>query len=248
VQVQDQPRHGSGRATVQATAAALAVLLVLTACAGEESPRPQSGAPPAEHGAGEPGQQPGAPTAPDTAAPAGPPSQAAQPPHPADAAATTDAASVEEAAAPAAAAWTAGRLAAEHPASGVATLRAVRSARHGGFDRIVLDFGEDGLPSWEIEYVDRPIRQCGSGNPVAIAGDGWLRIHMQPARAHTDAGEATIAERRRRPALDVLQELVITCDFEAHLEWVAGVASPNRFRAFELAAPARIVIDIMAGG
>jgi hypothetical protein len=140
--------------------------------------------------------------------------------------------------------WTAGRSSARRDVTGVATLRDVRTARHGGFDRVVLDFGDGAIPSWEVEYVDRPVRQCGSGDAVEIAGDGWLRIHVQPARGHDDEGRATVLERRRRPDLPVLAELVATCDFEAHVEWVAGVRSPNRYRVLELAAPARLVVDI----
>jgi hypothetical protein len=143
--------------------------------------------------------------------------------------------------------WTIGRAARDHGDGYVATLREVRTARHDGFDRIVLDFGGDVLPSWEVEYVDRPVRQCGSGDAVDVAGDGWLSIHVRPARAHTDRGEATVTDRRRSLRLGVLRELVVTCDFEAHVVWVAGVASPNRFRAFELSAPARLVVDIAHG-
>jgi hypothetical protein len=141
-------------------------------------------------------------------------------------------------------AWTAGRQSGGGAGAGVATLRALRSAGHEDFDRIVLDFGADPLPSWEVEYIDRPVRQCGSGDAVDIAGDGWLKIHLQPARAHDDQGRATVGERRRRLDHGVLRELVATCDFEAHLEWVAGAASPNSFRVFELREPSRLVVDV----
>jgi hypothetical protein len=140
--------------------------------------------------------------------------------------------------------WTAAGLRADRAAAGVATLRDVRTARNDGFDRIVLDFGGDPIPSWEVEYVDRPVRQCGSGDPVPMAGDAWLRIHVQPARGHTDAGQATVTDRRRSPRLPAVRELVMTCDFEAHVEWVAGVGTPNRFRVLELRDPTRLVVDI----
>jgi hypothetical protein len=140
--------------------------------------------------------------------------------------------------------WTAAGLRADRAVAGVATLRDVRTARNDGFDRIVLDFGGDPIPSWEVEYVDRPVRQCGSGDAVPVAGDAWLRIHVQPARGHSDAGQATVTDRRRSPRLPAVRELVMTCDFEAHVEWVAGVGAPNRFRVSELRDPTRLVVDI----
>jgi len=41
-----------------------------------------------------------------------------------------------------------------------------------------------------------------------------------------------------------VKELISTCDFEAEVEWVAGVASPNRYRVLELRNPTRLVVDI----
>jgi hypothetical protein len=144
--------------------------------------------------------------------------------------------------------WTAAGSRAERAAAGVATLREVRTAGHDGFDRIVLDFGADPIPSWEVEYIDRPVRQCGSGDAVPVAGDAWLRIHVQPARGHTDAGHATVTDRRRSPRLPVILALVMTCDFEAHVEWVAGVATPNAYRVIELGSPSRLVVDVRHQG
>jgi hypothetical protein len=130
---------------------------------------------------------------------------------------------------------------------GVATLRDVRVARHDGFDRVVLEFTGATLPSWSVEYVDRPVRQCGSGDTVTVAGDGWLQVRMQPARGHDDAGSATVGRRRFSPDLPTIREMVLTCDFEAHVEWVAGVGSPHPFRAFELSGPPRLVVDVRHG-
>lgn len=122
-------------------------------------------------------------------------------------------------------------------------LREVRTGGHETFDRIVFEF-EGPVPGYRVEYVDRPVRQCGSGNAVEVAGDGWLEIDMTPAAAHTDAGEATIAERERRLSFPNLVELESTCDFEGHVTWVAGVRSPNRYRVLELKSPSRLVVDV----
>src|SRR5690606_28110133 len=124
-----------------------------------------------------------------------------------------------------------------------ATLVAVRTAAHDSFDRIVFEFDER-VPGFHIEYIDRPVRKCGSGKATQLAGDGWLEVRMYPANAHTEEGRPTVAERERRPNLPVLSELELTCDFEAVVTWVFGVESPNRYQVRELNNPPRLIVDV----
>lgn len=139
--------------------------------------------------------------------------------------------------------WTAGKVESRRPVQEATILRAVRTGRHRGFDRVVFEFRAK-VPGYEVEYVDKPVRDCGSGDVVPVRGHGWLMVRMIPAHAHTEDGRATVKFRRKPLRLAVLRELVSTCDFEAHVEWVLGVSSPNRFRVFELSNPSRLVVDI----
>ncbi len=139
---------------------------------------------------------------------------------------------------------TAGITARKSDAGGVATLSDVRSARHESFDRVVFEFSEASLPGYHIEYIDKPVRACGSGDVVPLAGDGWLEVRFSAARAHTEEGEPTIKDRSRSPNLPIVKDLKLTCDFEAEVTWVMGVSSPNRYRVLELKNPTRLVIDI----
>jgi len=123
-------------------------------------------------------------------------------------------------------------------------LRAVRVGEHPGLDRLVFEFDGEGLPAWRVEYVDRPVHDCGSGQPVRVAGDAWLQVRFSGASAHTPEGVSTSGPRRREVGLRVLRELVRTCDFEAEVTWVAGLARPNPYTARVLAGPSRLVIDI----
>ena len=127
--------------------------------------------------------------------------------------------------------------------TGVSTLRDVRVATHDGFDRVVFTFEGD-VPGYHVEYVDRPSYTCGSGEAVYLDGDAWLLVRMQPTQAHTDAGEATIAERRRRFAFPVLREGMMTCDFEADVSWVLGLTAPGGYQLAELDEPSRLVVDV----
>jgi hypothetical protein len=138
--------------------------------------------------------------------------------------------------------WTAGLTA--KPGSKVATLMAVRTASHDEFERIVFAFGPEGIPGFKVEYVDRPIHQCGSGEVVDVPGDAWLLIRLEPANAHTEEGAATVADRSRTLDYENMKALKLICDFEAVVEWVVAVGAPNRYRTLELKEPARLVVDV----
>lgn len=123
-------------------------------------------------------------------------------------------------------------------------LRAVRTGTQPGADRIVFEFDGKGVPAWQVEYVDRPVHDCGSGDAVPVAGDAWLQVRFTGAQAHTDAGAATGGPRRRPLAQTIARELVRTCDFEGEVTWVIGVARPNAYTPRVFSAPSRLVIDI----
>lgn len=139
--------------------------------------------------------------------------------------------------------WTAGIIDRPRPDLPAARLVAVRTGIHEGFDRVVFEF-EGRVPGYHIEYIDQPVRKCGSGKVAPLAGDGWLEVRMYPANAHTEEGQPTVADRERMPNLPVLWELELTCDFEAVVAWVLGVESPNRYQVRELSSPPRLVIDV----
>ena len=139
--------------------------------------------------------------------------------------------------------WTAGVVDIPSGDAGISTLLSVRTARHEEFDRVVLEL-EGPLPGVHVEYVDRPVRACGSGDPVPLPGDAWLEVRISPTNAHTESGRPTIADRRRRTDLPVVIEIVRTCDFEAVVTWVLAVRSPEPFRLARFGDPWRIVVDV----
>jgi hypothetical protein len=140
--------------------------------------------------------------------------------------------------------WTAGVT------DNVRTMRAgvvlsdVRVGVNQGFDRVVLEFLGSSVPGYRVEYVDRPLRQCGSGDATSVAGDAWLAVTLRGAQAHDERGQATVQQRERRLQMPIVRELEFTCDFEGVVELVLGVSTPNRYRITELQNPARIIVDI----
>ncbi len=124
-----------------------------------------------------------------------------------------------------------------------ATLVDVRTAAHAAFDRLVFEF-EGGVPAYSVERLDGPARECGSGRPVDVAAPAGLRVRFQATSAHTDAGQPTVGNRSRQPALDRLRTLRMTCDFEGVVAWAAGLAAAPKVRILQLSSPPRLVVDV----
>lgn len=141
-------------------------------------------------------------------------------------------------------AWTTEPVTQRRTPPPVATLSEVRTGTHAGYDRVVFQFADALLPGYEIEYPDGPLYQCGSGDDVSVEGAARLVVKLLAARAHDDQGQVTIAERQRVPALPVLIELKLTCDFEAQVEWVVGLSARRPYRVMELSGPPRLVLDV----
>ena len=139
--------------------------------------------------------------------------------------------------------WTVGVV--DLPASGdaQAVLRGVRAARHVGYDRVTFEF-ESARPAVHVEYVERPVRACGSGEAVDLPGEGWLLVRFTGARAHTEAGEPIVDPGRRDLGLPTVLTLVRTCDFEGEVAWVASVSAPTAVRATALDGPPRVAVDV----
>ena|SRR5438093_6142561 len=130
-----------------------------------------------------------------------------------------------------------------------ALLRAVQPAPAPapapGYDRVVFEFADDSVPGYHVEYVSGPMRRCGSGDPVSIAGAARLVVRFEPAQAHDERGNPTPAERDRALGLPGVKEMKLVCDFEGQVEWVLGVAGGARpYRVSELTAPARLIVDL----
>lgn len=140
--------------------------------------------------------------------------------------------------------WTAGKVELKRRPGASMTLRSVRAGQHADFDRVVFEFEGPQLPGYALEYVDKPIIQCGSGDPTPVAGQGWLQVRFTPARGHNDQGQATVAEREIKPRLPIILELERICDFEGEVTWVLGNKSPNKYRVMELHGPTRLVVDV----
>ena len=114
-----------------------------------------------------------------------------------------------------------------------------------------ITFGFDGaLPGAVVEYVDRPVREAGSGDEVAVPGSAVLSIRFEPAASAVLDGEEvtrTYTGPGRVAGAGTVREVVRTGDFEALYEWVAGLGSEVPFRVESDRAAATVTIVVPAG-
>jgi hypothetical protein len=131
------------------------------------------------------------------------------------------------------------------PEGGLPVILALRTGTHPDHVRLTVELDEGaGMPGYHLEYVDRPLHHCGSGDPIYPVGDAWLALRLEPAQAHTESGEPTLAGREIALVGELAERIYLTCDFEGVVSLVLALRSPNPFRAFTLEGPRRLVVDV----
>lgn len=131
-------------------------------------------------------------------------------------------------------------------AKATALLERVAVGHHEGYDRVVFQFRDEGLPGYRVEYMEPPLREDGSGAPVDVAGSAFVVVRMEPASGfdlNTGEGELVYKGPKRLPGTGVVKEVVRTGDFEAVLSWAIGLEAKVPFRVTTAASPSRLIVD-----
>jgi hypothetical protein len=110
------------------------------------------------------------------------------------------------------------------------------------YQRISFSFRE-GFPEYNLQYV-RSVLGEGTGTPIALQGNAFLRVGFVNAQAHDDAGASTI-ETAPEPTIGFtnLKSYGSAGDFEGHVTYGLGIqVAPDsdqvlRVRAGELTRP-----------
>lgn len=131
--------------------------------------------------------------------------------------------------------------------TGRGLLAEVRLGAHNGFDRVVFQF-RDTLPGFHVRYVDPPIIQDGSGEPIPVDGSAFVQVRMEPASGFDfDTGTPAYTGPDRisgaSAGLAVVREVVRSGDFEGVLGWVVGLGRRVGFQVTTLSGPSRLVVD-----
>jgi hypothetical protein len=122
-------------------------------------------------------------------------------------------------------------------------LTAVRTGKHGGYDRVVFQFS-GGLPAVRAERV-KTVYDDPKGTPVPLAGKSRLHVVFRgasafcPQPAHrTWAGPSVLT-----PRYSQLLMVKAAGDFEGYLSFGIGLTARGGYHVFSLTAPDRVVID-----
>ncbi len=125
-----------------------------------------------------------------------------------------------------------------------ATPSGLRTAPQDGYDRIVFDFS-GALPGSDSAQYVGGVTQDGSGAPVPLSGQAFLKVVFSVAEAHDAGGALSFPQGKRfDPGLTTIKEVVLAGDFEGHVSFGLGLAGKVGFRVFELSNPSRVVVDV----
>jgi hypothetical protein len=126
------------------------------------------------------------------------------------------------------------------------TVTDIRVGKHDGFDRVVYEFGGTGTPGWRAEIVSTATQQ-GSGNPLAVAGQGILQVLIDGSSMPF----MTNVEPYAGPnPLEVENPVVVTevrdaGIFEGTDQTLIGLTDRDvSYRVYTLTEPTRLVVDI----
>ncbi len=126
-------------------------------------------------------------------------------------------------------------------APAVATIDAVRTGSHAGYDRLVVQFTGrqpstiDLRPQSTATFLGAP-----SGAAITLAGQHGLMVIVRGADMHT----AYSGSRDLKRSYPGLRETRVIEDFEGQVMLGLGVQNSNCYRAFVLSNPVRLVIDM----
>jgi hypothetical protein len=111
-----------------------------------------------------------------------------------------------------------------------------------GHTRITFAF-RGGPPSYTLAYVPRVLAD-GTGDPVPLPGNAFLRIQFDPAQAHDEHGRSSLTSTAEpRLGYPTLRGYALAGDFEGHvthglgLQVAPGSDQAPPIRALELTRP-----------
>jgi hypothetical protein len=134
------------------------------------------------------------------------------------------------------------RTVAAASASGVPVLKAIRTGRHGPYERLVLEFTAPyGMA--KVRYVP-VVRADPSYKIVPLQGRSFLEVVVHGAVARWQASTPYSGLSTMTPGYPTIKQVSISGDFEAVLSFGIGLSRTAGFRVARLGSPDRLVVDV----
>lgn len=119
---------------------------------------------------------------------------------------------------------------------------ALRASHNPGFDRLVIEFTEQAVPSYEIKSSS-DIFGSSSGFSVRLDGNAFFSIRVS-GQARTDTGQRSYPQPDPyRPGLPLIHEVDFITDFEGEVIFGVGLERVVCPTLLVLVSPPRIVLD-----
>jgi hypothetical protein len=123
-------------------------------------------------------------------------------------------------------------------------LKAIRTGRHGSYERLVLEFTAPyGMA--KVRYVP-VVRADPSYKIVPLQGRSFLEVVVHGAVAQWQASPITpySGPPTVTPGYPTIKQVSISGDFEAVLSFGIGLSRTAGFRVARLSSPDRLVVDV----
>jgi hypothetical protein len=123
----------------------------------------------------------------------------------------------------------------------VVFISALRTGTHDGYDRLTIEFS-NGMPSSvEVRLIKgTSFTQSPSGRNVTLKGDNGVLVTLHGADLHSSYNGSTDIVT----GYPILAEVRSVQDFEGVVQLGLGAIGSACYRAFFLANPTRLVVDI----
>lgn len=122
----------------------------------------------------------------------------------------------------------------------------IRTARHGGFDRVVLDLAGEGggEPGWYARYVAEPVQEA-SGAPLEVTGSSSLAVAVRGLGQPFDTGQDELVGSRAGEGTELVREVLVGGVHDGRAQVVVGLDAEAPYRVVRLSGPPRLVIDVV---
>ena len=122
-----------------------------------------------------------------------------------------------------------------------ARVDAVRVGTHAGYDRFTIEFQNGQPASIELRtQASTTFTQGASGQQVVLAGGSGILVTIRGADGHMAYSGPSDFKTGYKGLVEARQ----VQDFEGVVQWGLGISGNGCYRAFILASPTRLVIDI----